>query len=194
MLKQVEVALPIGAEITEYRTRVSAVLRAAHALKIESPEDMEAAEELLKSITAGEKMLVLRKEEITRPLMKALASGRALFKPFENDFANAKKETKDKILAYHVEQEELIAAAQRKIEARVEKGTMRPDTAVAKLEKLDGAPRANVRVVRKLHIVDESMLPREYLVPNREAITKALFEGLSVPGAELIDEKIIASR
>lgn len=194
MKNEVAVALPMNAEIVEYRTKVSAVMGAATSLVVSNPQELSVAEELLSAITAGEKTIVNRKEEITRPLMNALASGRALFKPFETDFAAAKKVVTEKILGYSVVVDAQQAEEQAKILKRVEKGTMKPETAMEKLGAIADKPTANIRTVRKLSIVDVTLIPREYMVPDRELITKALFAGDTVPGAELVEEKIVHSK
>lgn len=189
------VNIPTSKEIAEVKGKVLAVQEAAYKYVIKDSKDLTLGENMLRTIKDIETGITARKEEITRPLMKALASARDLFKPLETGHAEAKKVIKEKMLAYQIEEEQRIAEAQAKIEARVEKGSMRPDTAAGKLETIqEGKSKLNTRILRKLEIVDESLLPREFLVPDRDAITKALFAGTVVPGAQLKEEKVIVTK
>lgn len=190
-----ELALPPSTEMSEYRTQILTVQKMANELRIESVDDLSKATDLLKTVSDGEKLITSRKEEITRPLMKALASGRDLFKPIELGFADAKKVIKSKMLAFQIEEEERIAKETARTEARVAKGTMKAETAAAKLEKIGTAPKMNTRTLVKVRVVDETLIPREYLVPDMTKITEAVLrQGASIPGVEKYEEKIVAVR
>lgn len=187
--------VPTSKELAEVKSQVLAVQQAAYKYVIKESSDLTLGENMLRTIKDIETGITLRKEEITRPLMKALSSARDLFKPLETGHAEAKKVIKEKMLAFQLEEDVRIREQQAKIEARVEKGTMRPDTAVGKLETITGArSKLNTRILRKLDIFDETALPREYLVPDRDAITKALFAGMVVPGAQLKEEKVLVTK
>jgi hypothetical protein len=197
MTKEIAV---VEKEIKEYRSQVSFVQKGADSLTITSPDDMAKASDLLVAVGKVEKAVTERKEAITRPLMTALASARDLFKPLEVGYAEAKKTIKGKMLDYSVAEEERINKEKERVEKRVEKGTMRVDTAVKKLEGIGNAPtsfsggssKSSLRTVTKVRVVDESLLPREYLVPDMQKIQEAVLkQKLSVPGTETYEEKSI---
>ena len=189
MSKEVAI-LPDPNEISERRDRVTGIQKYASAIVVNSQEMVNEGAHMLREIKDVETSLIDRKTEITRPLMQALASARDLFKPFETGLADAKKTIKEKIVAYTIEQDSLALAEADKLEKRVDKGTMKAETAAAKLEKLElNRVHSNTRTLRKLSIVDETLIPREYLTVNREMVTKALFAGTEVPGAQLVEEK-----
>lgn len=180
--------------LVEVKTQITSFQNSVNALEIRHPNDVIVACDMLKTIKSVEDRLVERKEEITRPLMKALGSARDLFKPLEIGLAESKKTLKAKMLAFQAEEDLRIEHAQKKIGARVEKGTMKASTAVEKIEEMQSSRSSTkTRTLRKLSITDETLLPREYLVPDREAITRALFKDLHVPGATLIEEKIVVA-
>jgi len=175
--------------------KVLAVQEAAYKYVIKEASDLTLGENMLRTIKEIETGITTRKEEITRPLMKALASARDLFKPLETGHAEAKKVIKEKMLAWQIEEDERIAKEQAKIAARVEKGSLKAETAAGKLATIEeGKSKLNTRTLRKLDIFDEAAIPREYLVPDRDAITKALFAGTVVPGAQLKEEKVIVTK
>lgn len=190
-------------EVKEYETKVLAVQQAANEFTVSSPEDMERGADMLHVIKKIEDSIITRKEAITRPLMAALSSAREMFKPLELGHAEAKKTIKGKMLVYQVAEEERVAADKAKIEGRVERGTMRADTAIKKLNEMEEAPKsatgsvgkASVRTIVKIRISDESLIPREYLVPDMTKITEAVLRGnQTIAGVERYEEKQIVSR
>ncbi len=181
--------------IEEHRGQVLLVQKAANEYVATGALGVEEGERFLKDIKDIETALTTRKEEITRPLMKSLSSIRDLFKPLELGLTDAKKTIKAKILAYTIEQETKAQIEVERLEKRVEKGTMKAETAAGKLATIESSKvKANTRTLRKLSIVDETLIPRSFLVPDREKITKALFAGEVVSGAALVEEKILATR
>lgn len=182
----------------EQTSKQMMVLQAdANDLTLKSPKDVEIGAALLETIKQAEKTVTTRKEEITRPLMRSLASVRDLFKPIELTLENAKKVVKAKVLAYQTIEEERIEKKKARIEARVDKGTLRVDTAMKKLEEVGtvtkSAGKMQTRILTKVRIIDETLIPREYLIPNMTAITEAILrQGITVPGAESYKEKVIA--
>lgn len=190
-------------ELAEIKIHVLSVQQVANNLVVNSPESLSLATDQLHAVSKAEKFITGKKEQITRPLMSSLAKVRDLFRPLESNLADAKKIIKSKMLAYQIEFEEQINKEKEKIERRVEKGTMKAETAVGKLETIGDAPtksagevgKSSIREVRKVRIVDETAIPREFLVPNMTAITEAVLrQNLSIPGVELFLEKSIVSR
>jgi IS30 family transposase len=187
-------------EIVEAKKQVTFVQQKANELVIETEADMAKGSDLLDAVKKVEKMIIEKKETITRPLMSALANARDLFRPLENAHAEAKKTIKAKMLAFTEKEEARIEAEKARIIARAEKGTYRVDTAVKKLEETGEAARSfsgstgktSIRQVTKVRIVDESLIPREYLVPDMPAITEAVLrKKIAVPGVETYQEKSI---
>lgn len=178
----------------EAKKQVLTVQQAANILDVTSPDTAKIASDILHDIKEATRVLTEKKTDVTRPMMTALANVKALFAPLELALADANKMVRAKMLAYTIEEQDRIDTAKAKIATRVEKGTMRSDTAVAKLGAVgDVAKTEGIRVQsrRQLEIVDESLIPREYLVPNRDAISKALFADIVVPGCELKNVKIL---
>lgn len=187
-------------EVVEFRGLVDFVKAEANKLVVASDEDMKKASDLLVQVVQVEKAIQERKEKITRPLMAGLSEARELFKPMETGHAEAKKTIKAKMLEYTIAEEERIEKEKNKVIARAEKGTMREDTAIKKLEDIGEAPKAyagessrtSLQTVRKVRITDEALIPREYLVPDMVKIKDAVLkEKLTVAGVEVYEEKSI---
>lgn len=189
-------------EVAIVKQQATKALNAANDVQITTQEQYEVATDLLSKIKTVGKMLKERKEEITRPLMDALNSARDLFKPIEQSHADAERIIKSKMVAYQYEQERIQAAEQAKIAARVEKGTMKQETAIKKMEAMPEVPTTargkvgmvSTRIMKKLVINDENAVPREYCSPDNTKIKAALDAGKDVPGASYIEEKVISAR
>jgi len=190
-------------EVAEYNNQISLVVEKAEGLTIVSKEDMVVASDVLDEVKKVEKSIVDRKKEITGPLMTALASARGLFKPLEEGHKEAKGIIKVKMLDYTVAEEERIEIEKERVVKRVEKGTMRVDTGIKKMEGIGDAPKSfegtnsktSIRKITKLRITDESLIPREYLIPDMKKLTEAVLkDNLEVPGTETFIEKSIVGR
>lgn len=202
MKEAISLVLPTK-EVNELKPDIESVKKTAIALTIENDADMEKAADILHILTKIEKAVLEKKETVTRPLMKALSAARDLFKPLENDYTETKKSVKAKMLAYQIEKDEKIQKEKDRIAARVEKGTMRGDTAVKKMEEIGetgkattgSVGRASVRTVRKVRIIDPEVIPREYMVPDLTKITEAVIRNNAViPGVEVYEEKSMVAR
>ena len=189
-----EVAVLPEKELGEVRKEVDALTGTVNTYSVER-DGLETGESLLRGIKSFRKGITERKSQITKPLMDSLASVRDLFRGPEDALVDAEKIIKGKILDYTLEQERVAQIEAAKITDRVEKGTLRADTAAGKLQALDSKKvKSNVRTVQKLVIWDETLIPREYLEANRTKVTEALFAGKTVSGAVLEETKIIVTK
>lgn len=88
-----------------------------------------------------------------------------------------------------------------KLAGRVERGTMKLDTAVRKMDEIekpleefkttDGT--VTFRTIPKLDIIDSKWIPREYLIVDEAKVFAALKSGTKVPGAQLIHVKSVSN-
>ena len=183
--------------ITPIKKDISKVQHAAMALSITHKDDLPKATELLGRIKYVGKIIKNRKEEIIRPRLDALASARALFKPLELQYKQAEDVVKTKMLDFYAEQE----AKKKKLEDRVDRGTMRFDTAVAKMGHLEvdktvesTSSIITYRTVKEVVVKDEKKIPVEYFVPDMVRIRKDALAGVAIPGVEVVEKKTIASK
>lgn len=190
-------------EVAVFKGQISKIESRATEVSIQTQEDYVATTDLLSELKAVGSKITARKEEITKPLNQALKSARELFRPVEDQFARAEGVIKTKLLDYKRMKDEEARKEEARIAARVEKGTMRLDTAEKKLdavEKVSTTTKGNVgevqiRKVKKFRIVDEAALPRQYLVPDLVAIRQdAVIKGIAIPGVEVYEEEQVAAR
>lgn len=183
-------------ELQEIKQQVSVVQLQANALNVTNQDESDVATELLHNVKQAEKFIDEKKTSITRPLMQSLASIRDLFKPLESNLKDANQIIKSKILAWTIEEQDKKDKEAERLAKRVEKGTMKASTAANKLATINEAsPKSNVRSRTILDITDETIIPREWLVPDRIKITEALKrQGAVIPGCCLKEIKEVFAK
>lgn len=188
-------------ELPFVKGQATKALAAAQDITIKTDADMEQAADVLSRIKKVGKMLDSYKETQTRPLMTQLQEIRDTLKPLEQNRDEAEKIIKSKMLAYQKEVDAKNQLERDRLAARVEKGTMNQDTAIEKIENQQEVKKTAqgkvgkiaTRKITKYRIVDERLIPREYLTPNMALITDAIKRGVAVPGAESYQEDVIQS-
>ncbi len=189
-------------ELATLKGQVSKLETRANAVTIESPQSYEDAIDIVAKLKETGSVIKNKKESITKPLNEALRNARELFKPLEQQFIVAEGIVKTKLLDY---KRKIDAEAQEKedrIAKRVEKGTMKLETAEDRMEDIERVNTTThgkvgsiqVRTIQKLRIVDESLIPRKYLVPDMGAIRRdAITNKVTIPGIEVYSEETVAS-
>lgn len=194
--------------LTPVKRQVTTISNQAGDLLIDSNESLTQATDILSKIKTSAKDVKKRKEEITKPLNDALKSARDLFRPIEADLATAERCIKDKMLDYSNAVEAEAAAKAAKLEDRVERGTMRTDTAMRKMDEIETVGDAvkgekgsvQFRTVRTIKIVDPAKIPLKYLANEKvlaaisAAVRTDVLNGTKVDGVEIVEEKQIAAK
>lgn len=194
--------------LTPVKRQVTTISNQAGELFIDSKESLAQATDILSKIKTASKDVKNRKEEITKPLNEALKSARSFFKPLEDDLATAERTIKGKMLDYSNEVERKAAEEAAKLEKRVEKGTMRVDTAMRKMDEIEtvdsqvkGESGAiQFRTVRNIKIVDPTKIPLKYLMNEKvlaaisAAVRTDVLNGTKVDGVEIVEEKQVAAK
>lgn len=185
---------PLKAQVTKLEAR-------ANEVQITTKEEYEGAADLIARLKETGSKLKTTKESITKPLNEALKNARSLFAPIEEQFIKAESIIKTKLLDYKKKIDEEARQKEVSIAARVEKGTLRLETAEKKIdaiERVDNTTRGKVgevqiRTIKKVRIVDASALPREYLIPDEVAIRRDALGGKQIPGVEIYSEDVVAA-
>lgn len=174
----------------------------AQKIQITSQAELDGAAELLSNVKKLGKFITQEKEKITKPMREALDNARALFAPFEKNAKEAEVLIKDKMSDYMLAQEKKRREEEEKIAKKVEAGRMKEETAIKKLEQMpeqartvaSGGASATMAMIKDYRIVDESLIPREYLVVDTAKIRKAMHAGTPIPGVEYYEKPSIQAR
>lgn len=157
---------PNETAVAEYKPMVSTLVEQAKAIKVKTFENAMDVADFLYEVKQMAERITAKKEEITKPANAALKAARALFKPMEEQCAEAEAIAKEAVLTYHQKQWDK------------EKHT---DNTIHGL-------RGKVTVIERIQvrITDEAAIPQQFCSPDAAKIEHALKAGITVPGAELI--------
>ena len=197
------------------------MLNQARAISIVDQTGYEEAALALKHIKARSSALEDERTKITKPMDAAKKAVMDLFRKPQDFLVEAEKVIKGAMITYSNEQDRLRRAEQARLDeiARKEREKLEAQAAKAqsagKVEKAEAimekaqvvaapvveptvAKTAGIsyRTVWEFEIVDETAIPREWLVPDQKAIGGAIrsTQGkISIPGVKAIARKTIAA-
>lgn len=186
-------------ELTILKTQISKLETQANAVTIATPEENAAATNLKAKLKEMGNTIKKRKEEITKPLNTALRSARELFAPLEKQFESAENIVGRKLLAYKQKVEAETRAAEEKIAKRVEKGTMKIETAEKKIGQLPTVQKTvqtdhgkvQFRKIKKVRLTNRELIPDQYLIVDMVAVRRDALAGKVIPGVEVYEEEIV---
>lgn len=186
-------------ELAPIKAKATKAFSFANELVIKTDDDESKAVAELSYINTTGDNIKEKKEAILRPLLDATAATRDLFRPLEENVSNAVKVIKQKLLEYHKAKEAKAAKETAAIAARVEKGTLKENTAVTKLNEIKKAEKnistkegsVTYKTVRKVRILDVAKIPDSYYDLNEVRVRKDALAGVAIPGVEVYEDKEI---
>lgn len=187
-------------EIIELKDQISELEKQANAVTITTPEENVLATDLKAKLKQIGQTIKTRKEAITKPLNTALKSARELFAPLEEQFETAENIVGRKLLDYKQKVEAEARIAADKIANRVEKGTMKLETAERKIEQLPTVQKTvqtmhgqvQFRKIAKLRVLNQELIPKKYWVIDMVMLRQdVVVSKMIVPGAERYEEEVV---
>ncbi len=188
-------------ELGLLKVEVSELEKQAIKSEITTPEQNVLVTALKAKLKEIGKRIKERKEKITKPLNEALRSARSLFAPIEAQYEAADIIVGRKLLDYKQKIEAENMANEAKIAARVEKGTMRLDTAEKKIEAMPQIQkmtntehgRVQFRKIKKIRITNENLLPEKYWVIDMVELRKDALNTpyIQIAGCEVYEEETV---
>lgn len=190
-------------EVALIESQVSPLVAKAVSIIINDGESMKEAVEFLSMLNTRLERVVAEREKVTKPLNEALKAERARWKPLEVSLGSAIALVRAGISKYQTQAVRIAKEAQEKVIARVGdgKGKFTLNTAVRKLREID-TPEAKIqteagdvrfRIVKKFEVMDITLLPSTYLLPNEPMIRKAMGEGIEVSGVRYYEEQQVVN-
>ena len=186
--------MELDKEVAVHQKQSNAMVERAETMEIDSPATMEEATEILSQANKALDAAKEKKDEVMRPALDVVAAERKRWKPLEDILGGVVKSIRGKMSAYQTMMIQKKEAEDAKIAARVKsgKGNLKPETAIAKME--ENTPDKKVetesgtvgfKAKKQLKIVDESKVPREFLIVDEKAVFEALTSGNPVAGCEI---------
>ena len=174
------------------KAQVSKVVSSAEMVVIKTQEDMAQAVDILGQIKTIGKKITEQKEKITKPLAEALKNARLLFKPLEEQWEEAEKTIKYKMVKYQTLTEAKAAEKIEKIEEKIESGEISFEQGIKKIDGLE--PEQSIatedfslkfREDKKMVITDASLVPDEFWIIDEVKLRRDVLSGKEVPGTKI---------
>ena len=189
-------------ELAPIKARTNKMQAVVNSLIIKNEKDLAEVAKIRAGIKEVKKQIKDKKEEITTPLNTALKNVRALFAPLEASCEEATEVLDQKYIAYNRQIEEARRTEEAKLAARVEKGTLKMETAVKKIEAIAEAPKhiatdkgsMTITKRKNFKVVDINKLPIQYHLANESEIRRAMYAGTQLPGVEYWEDEIVSGR
>ncbi|HHW15742.1 MAG TPA: hypothetical protein GXX28_12560 [Firmicutes bacterium] len=185
--------------------------QAATDMAVCDEESLASATNILGRVSTLRKGLEERRKFFVAPLNDQVKRINDLFRALAAPLDRVDQILRDKVLAYRREQErrrreeeerlrKLQEAEQKKLERKAEKKGLEPPPPPAPVVVAGPARtvsadlgKATIRVVWDFEIVDQSQLPREYLIPDITKIRAAVKAGVrEIPGVRIYQNERLA--
>jgi len=164
-------------------------------LIVASETDLAFASEILLDVKAKHSELESRRKSVVQPLNGVVREINSWFKPVRDRLETAERILKAKLAGYIEAREE--ANREALATASTAETGAEAAAALATIEDVATAPGTSTRKVWRFRVVDAQALPREWLVPNVEAIAgyakAAKGEPHPIAGVEFFQETIVVA-
>lgn len=188
---------PTGTDVAVIAKKIFPLVEKANSLKISSDKTMAESVTLLSQMNKIIDGIKVEKKTIIDPAKEIIDRENARWRPIEDQYKPAIAAIRQAQSDYQTQKTREAQEAAAKIAARVGdgKGKLKAETAVAMIDEID-RPENNIstdagsvrfRTDKKLKIMDETMIPRKYLLPDEKKILEDLKKGIDVKGC-IIEE------
>ncbi len=180
--------------------KINPIVSKVESLEIKSEADMKTAAEYLFDLSAAEKMVTARMETITKPAKEAIKAAEAIWKPFITQSKKLIQIIRDKQSEYQTEKIRIQREEENKIAKRMGegKGKLKVETAMRKIDEVE-KPSSKISVdsgstgfreEKCFEVMDITMLPHEYVLPNEVKIRSAMKGGIELSGVRYFTKMI----
>lgn len=177
------------------KEEVSPVIAKALEITIKGKEDMVTATDYLSKLNKIADRIKEEKDKVLGPLNEARKAEMARWKPVEIMYEKGIEYIRHAMSDYQTLEVKRQREEEAKLAARIGegKGKIKFETAMRKMNEIE-KPEDNVvtdsgsikfRETKVLKIVNEKIIPREYLLVDERKVTEALKAGVTVAGCEL---------
>ena len=179
-------------EVAVIEEQVTKCLSATSNIVVSNQTEYDEALSVGKKVSALLKVIDTKEKAITKPINDSLKQIRDLFRPYKTQVEEAKTDIASKMSAYINAEESKRKIAEERIAARMEKGTIKEETALRKMTEVElAAPIAGggMTSVLRIKLIDIKEVPAEYLLINEALIKSDFRAGKVISGIEAYYEK-----
>lgn len=123
------------------REQIAGMKEMIDSTVVTNGKELEEISDKIKKVKFLLKIVKDKKEKYVEPAKQIISEARETYDPMIKECENAEEVLKQKAKVYMLDVEKKEKEAQDKIAARVEKGTLKPETAMRKLEAMPEAPK-----------------------------------------------------
>jgi hypothetical protein len=194
-------------EITIVKQKISVMRKMVDDTKVENDEDLANVSDKVKNIKFLGKYIEQEKEKYTEPAKKIIAEAREQYDPYIKDCKDAEMNLKEKAKVYMIAKESKRREDEKKIADRVERGTLKQETAMKKIEELPESTKTirtdknsglTISKRKVAEIVEPNLIPDEYWEINEVRVRKDALEREKkgepqIPGVVIREESDLKS-
>lgn len=175
---------------------ITKLVKESAAITITSPADLAKASEQYALLKDQFKAVETHEKKILAPLNQAIDAARNEWRPLKDSLKGAIDKLKTAMTNYQTKADAEAEAKKDKLVERVGKGTMKPETAIKKMNEV-AIPEKKVGAVTfvtdyEIEIVDLYKVPFKYLKVELKLaeVKKAAKEGLQINGLIIKEVKV----
>jgi hypothetical protein len=194
-------------DLVVVREKIKGMQDMLDSTQVTTDAELDGVADKIKSVKTLAKAIKQMKEKFTEPAKAIIAQAKEMYDAPLKQCLNAEDILKGRANKYMSEKEAKRIEEERKIAARVEKGTMRTDTAMKKIEALPEVQQtvrtdtgAGLRQAKRkvAKIVNPELIPDEYWVIDevrvrRDALARDKSNLPQIPGVEISEEAYLSS-
>lgn len=160
-------------DLTLAKKQIGAMQAMVEATAVTNDAELGEVADKIKKVKTLAKFVKEKKEKFTEPAKAIIAEARETYDPLLKACETAERQLKVKAGLYMTAKEEARRKEEARIAARVEKGTMKPETAMRKMETITEAPKtvrtdtgSALRMAKRrvAKITDKNLIPDQYWV------------------------------
>jgi hypothetical protein len=200
MTKEKEVEIveePLDLEVV--KEKIVGMKKMVEDTKVEDDEQLEEVANKIKAIKDMGKLIKSEKDKFEKPAKEIIAASKEKYDPYAKECVAAEMALKSKAGEYMDKVEKKRREEEAKIAARVEKGTLREETGLRKMEAIgeekktvktfEGA-KLTRKTIKDIEVEDINKIPDEYWVVDMVKVKKVALAGVVVPGVKVVERKI----
>ena len=186
-------------DLAPLKRSISIIEAKANELSIKTDTDISSASDFIFKISQFQKAVEQKKDKYVAPANAIIKEARETYNPIIKSCEAARELVDSKLISYDAKKQELALKKLEKISAKVVEGKISLEEASEKIDntKVQNSYEESVgaiqfRINKVIKIIDETKIPRKWLIPDTTAIRLACLAGEVIPGVEIVIEKIVA--
>lgn len=173
------------------KKKASPLIKQIESYKIKTKEDYDKAAKIIAQLKEYSKEAERQEKTLTEPAKSIIKSAQEIFKPFRTQVQELEGAVKIRMLEFQNAQEK---KAEKLLEDFDSGKVKKLSTVVSKQNELlnTSSENAQLRKVWTLTIINEKLVPQQYLIVDTQAVREAFKTGKKVAGCVWKQENTIA--